>query len=126
MAVFACLELGNLKMCSASRILLAVIVICKDDELQRLRTVSFVILSLQVIFKILRRHRRQSIARHKTLYLRIRLVAQWLECSPPMRFDFQSSHIWYLKIGSLSTQLGTQLESDVDETRGLSSRAGHA
>jgi len=28
-----------------------------------------------------------------------------------------------LKIGNLSTQLGTQLESEIDETLGLSSRA---
>jgi len=31
-----------------------------------------------------------------------------------------------LKIGNLSTQLGTQLESEIDEIQGLSSRAGHA
>jgi len=29
-----------------------------------------------------------------------------------------------LKIGNLSTQLGTQLASEIDETQGLSSRAG--
>jgi len=31
-----------------------------------------------------------------------------------------------LKIGNVSIQLGTQLESEIDETRRLSSRAGYA
>jgi len=31
-----------------------------------------------------------------------------------------------LKIGNLSTQLGTQLKSKTDKTQGLSSRAGYA
>jgi len=31
-----------------------------------------------------------------------------------------------LKIGNPSTQLGTQLENEIDGTRGLSSRAGYA
>jgi len=31
-----------------------------------------------------------------------------------------------LKIGNISTQLGTELDSEIDETHGMSSRAGYA
>jgi len=43
-----------------------------------------------------------------------------------LRFNSQSSHTKDFKIGYLSTQLGTPLESEMDGTRGLSSRAGYA
>jgi len=38
--------------------------------------------------------------------------------------EYQSNHTRDLKIGNLSTHLGTQLESEIDETWGLSSRNG--
>jgi len=46
-----------------------------------------------------------------------------VEYSPSVRETAVSSHTKDMKIGNLSNQLGTRLDSEIEETQWLSSRA---